>query len=160
MLASVLLHIYICYTDARLKPHVPYVFYIRAWYDANSYVIYQTSTIKTDSLSPELSKSYKIKEVRNSASTAEIDYLTSTGTVHTKWPYVFRDSHVAISGFEISLGSYPGGSDIVQAVTNGVTTTSTLYGGLREGQKYYVTVEATNYAKLYNQAVSDGFIVS
>lgn len=71
------------------------------------------------------------------------------------------DEESGIFHYLVSLGTTPGGAQLVASQSIGVTTSHTFTGlNLSEGQTYYATVEAVNGVALTSSAVStDGVVV-
>src|SRR5205814_1678938 len=97
----------------------------------------------------------------NDGTAADIDFQTSTTTLSANWAGVFADAESGISGYEWAVGSSPGGYDLLDFTTNGISgTTATATGlNLALGGKYFVTVRATNGAGVQSTATSDGVTV-
>ena len=93
-----------------MKPHVAYIFYVRAWYDANSFAVFTSNGVRTDNTAPALSKSRHMKEVRNPTSTEDINFITDKTSVTVKWKNVFHDSQASLKEFLVGLGTYQGGA--------------------------------------------------
>ena len=146
-------------SDANLLPGVQYIFYIRAWYDVDTYAVYQSNVIQTVPRPPEISKSHKVKEVINADSLADLDFITSTSGIYVTWANVFRDNNAPIVSFAVSLGTFFGGSDVIQMEVSGSVTSVRVNVTLVEDQPYHTTVTSQNEAGLFSSAMSDGFMV-
>ncbi|XP_002736788.1 uncharacterized protein LOC100378079, partial [Saccoglossus kowalevskii] len=145
-----------------LEPNVIYVFYVKAWYNSDTYAIFQSDGMESDSTPPAVSTSRKVKDVVDLNNILDIDFTTSTNSVGVSWRNVFIDVG-GIAHFSVSLSTYIGGEDVSSfnsnTVTNSVFEVQLTSLSLLEGVKYYSNVRAINNAGLYITASSDGFIV-
>ena len=147
--------------DVTLQTHRKYLVYVRAWYDADSYAVYVTDGVKTDSTPPNLSRSYKVAELQSDASTSDVDFRTSTSNVTVTWRNVFRDTNAAIERYAVSVSKKLGGRDVTEKQVTSSVTKTTLTGLMLDTRDvYYCTVVAYNEAGLFRAAYSDGFSVS
>ena len=137
-----------------------YVFYIRAWYDVNHYVIYQSRGIRTIVKPPTVNIAQKVKEVKDATSMVDLDFVTSTEDIQVSWSNIFSDTIATIARFNLSLGTFPGGSDVMKTSVSGDVKRMKLTGTLHKNKKYYTTVVAISKSGLHSQAVSDGFKVN
>jgi hypothetical protein len=88
-------------------------------------------------------------------------YVTDAGAVTTNatelsatWGAV---DPMGVAGYRYSIGTTPGGADVVAARDVGLTTSLTTTGlSLQTGRTYYVTVTATDVSGRSATAVSDG----
>ena len=144
-----------------LEPRVKYVMYVRAWYDADTYAMYVTDGLETDSSPPSLSRAMRVTDLPSNTSKHDVDFVTSTSAVSVSWRDVFRDTQAAIQRYVISVSKSLGGSDMsVVQLTSAVTQTTFDGLTLDANDVYYVTVSAFNDAGLVRAAYSDGFKVS
>jgi len=134
--------------------------YVRAWYDANSYAVYMTDGVQTDSSPPELSRASKVTEQRSFTSSSDVDFTTSKTNVTLSWSGVFRDSHAAIRRYVAAISRHLGGRDVAEKQLASTVTQTVLSGlTLDVSCMYYSTVVAYNDAGLFRSAYSDGFKV-
>ncbi|XP_038071216.1 uncharacterized protein LOC119740085 [Patiria miniata] len=149
--------------DQKLTKGVQYYFFVRAWYDANTYAVFRSDGITPDVTPPKVStaSSFKVKDLARSESRKDVDYLTDPNTVFISWEGVFRDD--AMSHYQVSLSTYPGGEDIGPfsncTLPASEFTTGLANLGLHGGQRYYANVRAFNKAGLHTLRSSDGFVV-
>jgi len=149
-----------CPTDVILESHTNYMLYVRAWYDANSYAVYMTDGVQTDSSPPELSRASKVTEQRSFTSSSDVDFTTSKTNVTLSWSGVFRDSHAAIRRYVAAISRHLGGRDVAEKQLASTVTQTVLSGlTLDVSCMYYSTVVAYNDAGLFRSAYSDGFKV-
>ncbi|XP_077866322.1 uncharacterized protein LOC144354078 [Saccoglossus kowalevskii] len=146
-----------------LTPKVKYVFYIKAWYDQNTYLVFESDGITSLFNPPKMSSSRKVKDVINEWSPVDTDYSTSLVTIGVSWKDVFIGSNEDIDYFLVSLSLNPGGDDISSFDDNVVSSdvnTSMLYNlPLKTGRTYYSNVMAVNCAGLRTIATSDGVMI-
>ena len=153
-------YVNLLFSDLQLQPHTAYVFYVKAWYDDEHFATFVSDGVIVDDLAPELSSSRKIKETRNSTTTEDVDFITSTSTVYIMWNNVFRDAHADIMSYSVNVEAFVGKSLAVQDFVHPTTRTTFSSLNLEPGIQYYTTVEACNTAGLCTTATSDGFMVS
>ena len=135
--------------------------YVRAWYDADTYAMYMTDGLETDSSPPSLSRAMRVIDLASNTSRRDVDFVTSTSAVSVSWRDVFRDTQAAIQRYVVSVSKSLGGSDMsVIQLTSAVTQTTFDRLTLDANDVYYVTVSAFNDAGLVRAAYSDGFKVS
>ena len=148
-------------TDLSLAPHIPYVFHVKAWYSDNEHATFISDGVYTNSLAPELSGSWKIKETRNSTTTEDIDFTLSESDINVVWENVFRDDQAGLDKYIVSVGSYPGRSDI-ELREFPATVVRTTFSGLDLNMNiiYTTTVEACNKADICTTTTSDGLVVN
>ena len=144
-----------------MSTHVTYVVYVKAWYDSNSYIIFQSDGVQVDSTAPELSDSYSVIEVTDAQSNADIDFTASATDIVIKWTNVFIDSHSDMDSFEVMIYSNKL-LDVIASdqVAGGVDEVSFTGLSLIQGQHYVSKVVGCNRAGLCTEATSDGFVVS
>jgi sugar lactone lactonase YvrE len=89
---------------------------------------------------------------------SDIDFQTSTTTLSANWANVFADTESGITGYQWKVGTTPGGAELFDFTTTGISGTSASASDLMltQGQTYYVTIQATNGAGLSSTATSDG----
>ena len=144
-----------------LKPHIKYVVYVRVWYDADSYAVYVTDGVETDSSPPQLSRAVKVTELQSASGHKDIDFQTSASSVTVSWRGVFIDAQASLQCYIVSVSKSLGGRDVVEKEVTSTVTQTTLNGlSLDTDDVYYSTVVAYNKASLFKSAYSDGFKVS
>ncbi|CAH1242187.1 Hypp6494 [Branchiostoma lanceolatum] len=155
-----------------LEAGVLYSFYVRVWYDDRTYRVFQSDGIIADYTPPVISSSRKassqIKDLLSQGESHDIDYMAQTTSLSTSYSSVFFDSVISgdsshMQRFELALGTYPGGEDIMKFRDNqvdGLTTNYTFSGlTLSPSETYYSTVRAVNLAGLHRTYHSDGVLV-
>ncbi|XP_066275498.1 uncharacterized protein [Branchiostoma lanceolatum] len=147
----------------QLKPHVRYVFHVRAWYSRDVYLDFHSDGVITDFTPPTVSKSKKVEDIPDVGFTEDIDFTTETSRVAVGWKNVFQEPEVGVAYFLVSLSSFPGGEDIVPYSRYNIssTTSEVLIDGLtlQSGVKYFSNVRAYSQAGLHTTVSSDGFLV-
>ncbi|XP_066300263.1 uncharacterized protein [Branchiostoma lanceolatum] len=151
-----------------LEAGVLYSFYVRVWYDDRTYRVFQSDGIIADYTPPVISSSRKIKDLLSQGESHDIDYMAQTTSLSTSYSSVFFDSVISgdsshMQRFELALGTYPGGEDIMKFRDNqvdGLTTNYTFSAlTLSPSETYYSTVRAVNLAGLHRTYHSDGVLV-
>ncbi|HVE42955.1 MAG TPA: HYR domain-containing protein, partial [Planctomycetota bacterium] len=94
----------------------------------------------------------------NDGSGADIAFQTSTTSLSANWTG-FSDPQSGIAGYEWAIGTTSGGTDVQPYTGVGVATSATKSLVLVNGQKYYVTVRATNGIGMQSTATSNGVTV-
>ncbi|XP_038050780.1 uncharacterized protein LOC119723938 isoform X2 [Patiria miniata] len=149
--------------DRKLSKGVKYHVFIRAWYDATTYAVFRSDGITPDITPPKIStiRGTKIKDLARSDARKDTDYLTDPSAIFVSWEGVFLDE--AMSQYQVSLSTYPGGEDIRQFADHvfpaSVSSTQLTSLNLQSGLRYYSNVRAFNKAGLHTLRSSDGFVV-
>ncbi|XP_038051300.1 uncharacterized protein LOC119724354 isoform X2 [Patiria miniata] len=149
--------------DQKLSKGVKYHVFVRAWYDATTYAVFRSDGITPDITPPKIStiRGTKIKDLARSDARKDTDYLTNPSTIFISWEGVFLDE--AMSQYQVSLSTYPGGEDIRQFADHvfpaSVSSTPLTSLNLPSGLRYYSNVRAFNKAGLHTLRSSDGFVV-
>ncbi|XP_071093296.1 uncharacterized protein [Haliotis cracherodii] len=136
-----------------------YTIYVKAWFSFSEYAVFQSRSILVDHTPPAVQRA---KSPLDSDVSCKMDfeYFSHGQPIRACWEGVFNDTQTTLKGFEISLGSSPGGDEIIQAKFTGNATSYPIpVGLLKGGTKYYSSIRATNSAGLQTVAVSDGFVV-
>ena len=144
-----------------LKPHIKYVVYVRVWYDTDSYAVYVTDGVETDSSPPQLSRAMKVTDLQSASGHKDIDFQTSASSVTVSWRGVFIDAQASLQRYIVSVSKSLGRRDVGEKEVTSTVTQTTLDGlSLDMNDVYYSTVVAYNQAGLFKSAYSDGFKVS
>ncbi|XP_038050879.1 uncharacterized protein LOC119724031 [Patiria miniata] len=150
--------------DHKMLRGIKYHVFIRAWYDANTYAVFRSDGITPSITPPKIStiKGTKIKDLATSDAQKDTDYLTDPNGIYISWDGVFLDE--ALSHYQVSLSTYPGGEDIRQFADHifhatGSANTSFTNINFQSGLRYYSNVRAFNKAGLHTLKSSDGFVV-
>jgi len=89
----------------------------------------------------------------------EQDFTTILQSDWSQWPY-FSDLESGISGYARAIGTRPCGTEVREFEPRGLDVSEELHGlNLTRGQRYYVTLRATNGAGLSTHVSSDGVLV-
>ncbi|XP_038050540.1 uncharacterized protein LOC119723761 [Patiria miniata] len=149
--------------DHKMIKGIKYHVFIRAWYDANTYAVFKSDGITPGITPPKIStiRGRQIKDLATSDAQKDTDYLTDPNGIYISWEGVFLDE--AMSHYQVSLSTFPGGEDIRQFAdhTFPATVSSTRFTNLnlQSGMRYYSNVRAFNKAGLHTLRSSDGFVV-
>ena len=91
-----------------MKANLYYVFYLRAWYDEQTYATFTSDGIRTNTQAPLISGSRSVKEVLSTSHGTDIDYVTQNDQLTVKWKDVFRASDTPLAHFYVGVGTVPG----------------------------------------------------
>ena len=137
-----------------------YVVYVKAWYNSDSYIIFQSDGVQVDSTAPELSDTYSVIEVVDAQSNADIDFTASATEIAIKWANVFRDGQSGFKSFSVMVYSDKMLSDIASKDVDGDTDELAMTSlSLNQGEHYTTKIVACNNAGLCTESISDGFMV-
>ncbi|XP_038057865.1 uncharacterized protein LOC119729312 [Patiria miniata] len=149
--------------DHKMEKGVTYHVFIRAWYNPTTYAVFRSDGITPDITPPKIStvRGAKIKDLARSYARKDTDYLMDPNVLFISWKRVFLDD--AMSHYQVSLSTYPGGEDIRQFADHtfpaSVSSTQFTNLNLKSGLRYYSNVRAFNKAGLHTLKSSDGFVV-
>ena len=144
-----------------MSSHITYVFYVKAWYDIDSYAVFQSDGIQVDSTAPEVSDSNSVIEVEDAASNADVDFTTSSRRITIKWKNVFRDGQSPLDHFDVAIYSNKRFSVIAnQTVEANLREAMFTSLSLTQGEHYVSLVAGCNKVGLCTEVSSDGFLVS
>ena len=118
-----------------------------------------TSTLASDGFfvdtsPPGTASAALFHTVHHLAITAQAD----TGVLHASWSG-FVDPQSDIVAFDWSIGTTPGGSDVLPQTPLGSATAASINLPLQDGETYFITVYATNGAGLVSSITSGGVTV-
>ncbi|KAH3709960.1 hypothetical protein DPMN_069426 [Dreissena polymorpha] len=134
-----------------------YVIYLNAWYDQDTYMVFQSTPILFDFTPPTVRTG---RYIREGTCTEDMDFISWTDHIIVCWDGVFSEQQTGLQYYEVSLGSQPHNDDIYPITNVGLDTGFHLQNiSLRPGTRYYFTVIAMNTVGLHKAAISDGFIV-
>ena len=106
----------------QLTVGVVYAFYIRVWYGADQYAIFESDGITVDPQPPSIQSGPTVKEVTSTRGPFyDIDYTNSTSQIHLYWSGVFSSgTYTKIQEWRICIGETVGGMIICSPVVFGV----------------------------------------
>nr|XP_006820035.1 PREDICTED: uncharacterized protein LOC102804825 [Saccoglossus kowalevskii] len=149
--------------ETSLLEDTQYVFYVKAWYDENTYAIFQTNGVTVQYTPPYISDSRKVKDLHSPNNTRDKDYTTSTNTLTVHWKDVFIDDIDKLAFFEVSVSTCKGGEDVrpfnASRHSPDIDTVVFTDLNLQPGVIYYSNVIASNHVNLRSIASSDGIKV-
>jgi hypothetical protein len=146
----------------QLTVGVEYAFYIRVWYGANQYAIFESDGVTIDPQPPSIYSGHRVKEVTSrSGSFYDIDYTQSTSPIHVYWSGVFSpDTRSSIREWRICLGETTGVCTVYSDVLKTNSSVWTLPRlTLTPGIRYFSTVTAISPIGLETSSTSDGVLV-
>ncbi|KAL5007590.1 hypothetical protein ScPMuIL_016396 [Solemya velum] len=152
--------------DKHLTEGVLYSFFIRAWYDENTYGVFKSDGVYTDLNIIHTTNQHGsvIKELKRATGTTDTDFVMVTDTLFISWKNKFVTAG-GVEKFKIYLSSYPGGYDSHVTETEVAGNETTYNFGtvaalqLSPGVRYYTNVVATSFAGIQQIETSDGFII-
>ncbi|XP_064631667.1 uncharacterized protein LOC135489960 [Lineus longissimus] len=146
----------------KLSVMTKYIFFVRAWYDADTYAEFTSDGVYPDVTAPEIStvRGVRVKDTRTLEATIDVDYSTSPSQNFFNWNERFRDfSTEAIGYYKLMLGTFPGGQNTLSLQDVGSLTNQSVSATLPVGKRHFCSIMAYNYANLHYWDYSDGFIV-
>jgi len=94
-----------------------------------------------------------------SSLTSDVQFQSSTSAVEAAWE-PFRDQESGVINYRWGIGTSPDFTDVMNFTDVGMATMVRKENlTLTQGMRYYVTVEATNGARMTSHGWSDGFLV-
>ncbi|KAL3873929.1 hypothetical protein ACJMK2_037006, partial [Sinanodonta woodiana] len=146
--------------DKRLEEGGKYSFFLRVWYDYETFAVFRSPGLTVESKPPQttniLGKSVKEHVM---GKTSEIDYIKDTNGFFVDWLDKFVDKN-SLEKFQLYISRYPQGHD-VHIVDASIDPNITRYDlseyAFEPDVTYYTNVLAYNYAGLHTTVVSDGF---
>ena len=138
-----------------------YVFYVRAWFNATHYAVFESSGITVDMGGPQVVASGRVRE-GGWGGLADSDYTANHTQVQLSWSGVFLNIlSGAHSTYQIGIGDTPGSDNVVPFAPVSSSETSAILSGLQlaHGRRYYSTLQASSPLSVLASSVSDGFTV-
>ncbi|XP_064635756.1 uncharacterized protein LOC135492940 [Lineus longissimus] len=148
-----------------LDIHTKYKFFVRAWYSSTEYAQFTSDGVIPDVMPPEITtiRGAQVKDLIDISHDWDVDFTSQGDSLAVTWKNRFRDFSDALSFFNVSISSYPGGEDIkaFAQVNGGVGAERVTVTGLamNQGDKYYSNVVAYNQAGLHSTEHSDGVVI-
>ncbi|XP_071084119.1 uncharacterized protein [Haliotis cracherodii] len=135
-----------------------YSFFVRAWYDDNTYSIFTSDGVIVDTSPPAVTDKLglAVKEVEGTGKTKDVDFQIKADTVTFTWTNKFILGQSGILKYRQYISTVPKGHSI--HASGDLTSTSYTATGLslRPNTIYYSSVLAYNKAGLVSWAYSDG----
>ncbi|XP_077995632.1 uncharacterized protein LOC144449084 [Glandiceps talaboti] len=148
--------------DGSLDHDTQYVFYVKAWYDDQTYAVFESDGIQADITNPKISTSRKVKDITDESTLIDIDYSSNPWTLGVSWKNVFPDKD-EISHFLVAISSHIQGEDVrpFNLSVHEANVSKVIFSdlNLQTGHTYYSNVMAVNHAGLYTIASSDGVLI-
>ena len=88
-----------------------YIVYVKAWVEADTYLIFQSEPVITDHTPPAVRKGKFVKD-SDSSCTTDYDVIDWVDNIHACWTGVFSDSHSSVINYIVGLGTKPGGKNV------------------------------------------------
>ena len=141
------------FTGLDLVPGKRYFQTVRATNQAGGQATAHSDGITIDNTPP------RCTTLRDGSSLSDFQYMRSGSTVTANWD-VCSDDESEIASYAWAIGTKPGLADIMPLRSVGLSTSASYrLNGNRDGQKVFVTLQATNKAGLYGNISSDGVVL-
>ncbi|XP_076085163.1 uncharacterized protein LOC143055975 isoform X1 [Mytilus galloprovincialis] len=158
---------YAVYTLPRgkvLNEFQTYSFFVRAWYDGNTFADFKSDgvTVMSKPLTTTNFVGAGVMEHLPGHRKKDIDYMLRGGLFSVSWQKAFVKASTVIEKFHVYLSTYPGGHDIHKVeidIPGSVSTVNISRVPLLTGVWYYSNVVGYSYAGQHCTLSSDGFTV-
>ncbi|XP_063408922.1 uncharacterized protein LOC134692402 [Mytilus trossulus] len=158
---------YAIYTLPRgkvLNEFQTYSFFVRAWYDSNTFADFKSNgvTVMSKHLTTTNFIGTGVMETIPGHWKKDIDYMLRGGIFSVSWHNAFVKASTVIERFHVYLSTYPGGYDIHKVeidIPGSVSTVNISRVPLLPGVWYYSNVVGYSYAGHHVTLSSDGFTV-
>ncbi|KAJ8299760.1 hypothetical protein KUTeg_023820 [Tegillarca granosa] len=157
--------VYTAQPGKRLKESSKYSFFVRAWYNNDTFAVFKSDGVVILTKPPKSTRILGSKVIERSVLSKfrDDDYIKYGSPIRVDWTNKFiNSSYKAIRHFGLYLSTYPGGHDAYE-VEDGVPFPATFYDikryRLTPGRKYYSNIMAYSYSGLFTTETSDGFIL-
>ncbi|WAR04893.1 hypothetical protein MAR_020262 [Mya arenaria] len=139
-----------------IKDGHSYFVTVKAYNNAGLFSIDTSWAFVVDTTPPDSGLVY---DGPNDGTNTDIDYMTSTNTVHAYWTH-FIDAHTPVLEYFVSVGTCKECDDVLTEQSVWIKNEIEIDGlALMEGRVYYTSVKACNTAMLCSRASSDGFLI-
>ncbi|CAG2242538.1 unnamed protein product [Mytilus edulis] len=147
-----------------LNDMVSYSFFVRAWYDSNTFADFKSDgvTVMSKPLTTTNFIGVGVKEHLPDHWKNDIDVMLRGGMFSVSWHEAFINANSVISRFRVYLSTYPGGHDIHEVdidLPGTMTAVNISRVPLLPGVWYYSNVVGYSYAGQHVTLSSDGFTV-
>ncbi|XP_052082402.1 uncharacterized protein LOC127720030 [Mytilus californianus] len=141
-----------------------YSFFVRAWYDSNTFADFKSDGVTV--MSKPLTKTnvfgVGVMEHLPGHWKKDIDYMLRGGLFTISWHEAFLKASTVIEKFHVYLSTYPGGHDIHKVeidIPGSVSSVNISRVPLLPRVRYYSNVVGYSYAGQHMTLSSDGFTV-
>ncbi|XP_052082956.1 uncharacterized protein LOC127720416 [Mytilus californianus] len=147
-----------------LNEMVSYSFFVRAWYDSNTFADFKSDgvTVMSKPLTTTNFIGAGVKEHLPGHWKNDIDVMLRGGLFSLSWHEAFINANSIITRFRVYLSTYPGGHDIHKVdidLPGAMTTVNISRVPLLPSVWYYSNVVGYSYAGQHVTLSSDGFTV-
>ncbi|XP_063408929.1 uncharacterized protein LOC134692410 [Mytilus trossulus] len=141
-----------------------YSFFVRAWYDSNTFADFQSDgvTVMSKPLTTTNFVGAGVLEHFPGYWKKDVDHMLRGGLFSVSWHEAFIKATTVIEKFHVYLSTYPGGHDIHKVeidIHGSVSTVNISRVPLLPGVWYYSNVVGYSYAGQHVTLSSDGFTV-
>ncbi|XP_013409734.1 uncharacterized protein LOC106173226 [Lingula anatina] len=149
-----------CLTDGRFLNHKQkYAVYVRAWTGFSTYTEYMSNGVMVDLTPPSQRRGKHVIDCGDSCD-VDVEFARNTHTLSADWTDVFIDTQSEIDHYELYIGTFPEGDDVIGTIDLGLSTNFTSPDlQLMEGVRYYTTIVAYNKVGLSASSTSDGVTI-
>nr|KAG5709289.1 hypothetical protein BaRGS_018041 [Batillaria attramentaria] len=149
--------------DRSLNPKLSYSTFVRCWYPDGSYTVFKSPGIIPLVRAPGTTNQVgrAVKEHAASNQEKDVDFVTSSDTVHITWKGKFISTSSPIQTINVYIGTTPEAHDVHSSGVLPPSAESYQASGLQlaEDTLYYTTVVAWGEGGMVSWAVSDGFML-
>ncbi|XP_061181031.1 uncharacterized protein LOC133189645 [Saccostrea echinata] len=146
-----------------LKETVKYSFFLKVWYDENTYAVFKSDGVTIATRKPAVTniRGSAVREKMLGSNFVDQDFMKGGFPFTVEWNNKFLDAENAIKTFHLYISTYPGGHDILDT-SEDLQGTQTSYNVMRSsvllpGITYYSNVQAYGYSDIHHTESSDGF---
>ncbi|KAK7500517.1 hypothetical protein BaRGS_00008092 [Batillaria attramentaria] len=149
--------------DRSLNPKLSYSTFVRCWYPDGSYTVFKSPGIiplvKAPGTTNQVGRA--VKEHAASNQEKDVDFVTSSDTVHITWKGKFISTSSPIQTINVYIGTTPEAHYVHSSGVLSPSAESYQTSGLQlaEDTLYYTTVVAWGEGGMVSWAVSDGFML-
>ncbi|XP_055997828.1 uncharacterized protein LOC125647098 [Ostrea edulis] len=149
--------------DIYLKETVKYSFFLKVWYDENTYAVFKSDGVTIAIQKPAVTniRGSAVRERMLGTKFVDQDFMKGGFPFTVEWKNKFLDAENAIKTFRLYISSYPGGHDIMDTGED-LKGTQTSFDIMRSadllsGITYYSNVRAYGFSDIHHTESSDGF---
>nr|XP_034314147.1 uncharacterized protein LOC105348718 isoform X1 [Crassostrea gigas] len=146
-----------------LKETVKYSFFVKVWYDENTFAIFKSDGVTIATQRPFVTSilGSAVREKMLGSSFVDQDFMKGGYPFSVEWKNKFLDAENAIKTFHLYISTYPGGHDIMD-IGEDLPGTQTSFDVMRSsvllpGITYYSNVLAYGFSDIHHTESSDGF---
>ncbi|XP_078334035.1 uncharacterized protein LOC111124258 [Crassostrea virginica] len=146
-----------------LKETVQYSFFLKVWYDENTFAIFKSDGVTIATQRPDVTnvRGSSVREKMRGSNYIDQDFMKAGYPFRIEWKNKFLNAVNAIKSFHLYLSTYPGGHDVMD-INEDLPGSRTSYDIMRSsvllpGITYYSNVLAYGFSDIHHTESSDGF---